>query len=60
MRDSFFRKARMLGTALAFISYVVGGEGHRQAAVRHSLTKAKTSIPYSTYKLNTFLLTNTV
>ena len=45
---------------LAFISYVVGCEGHRQATVRHSLTKAKTNILYSTYKLNTFLLTNTV
>ena len=45
---------------LALISYVVGCEGHRQATVRHSLTKAKASIPYVTYKLNTFLLTNTV
>ena len=45
---------------LDFISYVVGCEGHRQATVRHSLTKAKTTVPYSTYKPNTFLLTNTV
>ena len=36
------------------MAYAVGGEGHRQATVQHSLTKAKRGIPYFTCNFNTF------
>ena len=39
----------------AFIFYVVECEGHHQATVRHSLTKAKTTMPHFIYKFKLFL-----